>query len=488
VHAIATWTDPQGNTLLVSAGDDRMVHFWHHGNITHRSSWQCPEPFRTASVFSGPDGTPRIATGGNDLHIRIWDAVDGSLVSGPLSGHERRVRALTTAVGPRGRRVLASASDDGTVRIWDAVTGDALGAPLTGHHGPGTSIVPITNPTDRVRLATGGEDRTVRVWDCFASVLDNDPSMPHAVRVATLAALPLTSAGRDAVAIAGEDGTVAIRDSVTGHEVAAPWLLPNRPVRVLCAVPNAWGTHWLAAGANTDVHVWDPATGTTLPIFTKHTKPVRAITAFIDLDGRCLVATGGHDRQVCLWRPDTGELVAEPIPAYDGCIRAITAFTDRNGELLLAVGGDGTGVRVWHPFAGRSVGKDMNGLTGSVRALVIYRAPDGRRLLAGAGGEGTVATWDLTTREQASPTFTEHTDWITSLVVLRRATGDLLVTGGDDHTVRIWDPVAADSRHVIPIGLPVLSLAPLGDDLAVGTTDGVLVLRWDRSWLDGVHR
>ena len=52
-------------------------------------------------------------------------------------GHRRlarhgRVRAV--AVGRAGDRdVIVSGSDDGTVRVWDAVTGSSVAGPLVGH-------------------------------------------------------------------------------------------------------------------------------------------------------------------------------------------------------------------------------------------------------------------------------------------------------------------------------------------------------------------
>ena len=48
--------------------------------------------------------------------MRVWDAVTGQPVGGPLAGHSDAVNAV--AIGRAGDRdVIVSGSDDGTVRV-----------------------------------------------------------------------------------------------------------------------------------------------------------------------------------------------------------------------------------------------------------------------------------------------------------------------------------------------------------------------------------
>jgi WD40 repeat protein len=70
-----------------------------------------------ATAFS-PDGT-RIATGGTDAAVKVWDAATGQEAITP-SGQSGAVTGV--AFSPDGR-TLASASNDGTTRLWSAATG-----------------------------------------------------------------------------------------------------------------------------------------------------------------------------------------------------------------------------------------------------------------------------------------------------------------------------------------------------------------------------
>src|SRR4051794_11884568 len=78
-------------------------------------------PVRTLA-FS-PDGS-LLASGGEDRHIRIWDAATYRLRR-TLEGHGDTVNGL--AFAPSGA-LLASASADHTVRLWDPDAGREVAA------------------------------------------------------------------------------------------------------------------------------------------------------------------------------------------------------------------------------------------------------------------------------------------------------------------------------------------------------------------------
>jgi WD40 repeat protein len=85
-------------------------------------------------AYTDSSGHPRLATGGDDAAVRVWDPVALEPVGELLAGHDQPVRSLI-ALGPPGVTRLLSGSVDRTVRIWDPETGDELqrielGAPV----------------------------------------------------------------------------------------------------------------------------------------------------------------------------------------------------------------------------------------------------------------------------------------------------------------------------------------------------------------------
>jgi WD40 repeat protein len=98
----------------------------------------------------------RIASGGLDRRIWLWDAASGKRMRS-FDGHLDVIKSV--AFSRDGRRAL-SGSDDRTVRLWDVVTGEELHR-FFGH----TAIVTsVAFSPDGLYALSGSDDKTMRLW------------------------------------------------------------------------------------------------------------------------------------------------------------------------------------------------------------------------------------------------------------------------------------------------------------------------------------
>ena len=109
----------------------------------------------------------RLATGGHDGHVRLWDPKAGKAVGDALKGHSKWVTSLAwepihlNATSPR----LASSSKDGTVRVWD--TRQRKVEYVLGGHSASVNCVKWGGggAGGKGVLYSASSDRTVRIWE-----------------------------------------------------------------------------------------------------------------------------------------------------------------------------------------------------------------------------------------------------------------------------------------------------------------------------------
>jgi WD40 repeat protein len=144
---------------LASGGDDGEVRVWDVGSGETVATFTGHGGKVLALAFA-PDGE-LLASGGSDQAIRLWRR--GSNEVRTLYAHTAAVRAL--AFSADGKR-LASGGNDRTVRLWDVPSGRQL-ALYWGHSG---AILTLAFSPDGRRLASGGQNLLprsggIKVWD-----------------------------------------------------------------------------------------------------------------------------------------------------------------------------------------------------------------------------------------------------------------------------------------------------------------------------------
>ncbi|HSF75388.1 MAG TPA: NB-ARC domain-containing protein [Microcoleus sp.] len=328
------------------------------------------------ATFS-PDGQ-LLATCDTDCQVRLWQVPTGQLVL-ICEGHSNWVRFV--AFNPDGQ-TLASCGADCTLKLWNVRDGACIKT-LTGHQ---HEVFALAFSPDGQTIASASGDKTIKLWDvrdgsCLKTLVD------HSDWVRTVAFSP--------------DGKM------------------------------------LASGsADHTIKLWDVSDGRCLKTLTGHTSGVRSIA--FSPDGEIL-ASGSGDRTIKLWNMATGEC----LKTYNGHLNSVysVAFSP-HGDILVSGSGDYT-AKLWDWHTHTCIRTLHGGHTNEV-CCVAFNA-DGHTL-ACVSLDQTLKLWDCR-NGRCLKTWYGHTDWalpvtfspIYSATLSQGSKGEILASGSNDKTVRLWD-------------------------------------------------
>jgi WD40 repeat protein len=442
----------------------------------------------------------RLATGGHDTTVRIWDTATGREIA-CLRGHTQSVRGV--AWSPDGGR-LATASADGTARIWDATTGQEL------HRlcGPGAPVTAVAWRPDGARLATTGHDLRFHVWDTDTGREVIGPKLGGSWGLAVAWSpdgkrLAAGTWGRGAV-VDGETGTILISLKELGNGVTGVSWSPSGE-RLATASQDGGGT----------VHVWDPSTGQKMAVLRQATESYLSSVCWSP-DGKQLAAGGGN-RVVQVWDAQTGRAHAV-LRGNLGEIHALAWSPD--GASLAATSDEGI-ISSWDVGPGSSLARAR---ARDVTAETVFDwTRDGRTVTR--SGDATLRVWEPAqtkpsvilrgelTKEvgpgsviQFSPDGTRiaTADWAVPVRIWNATSGDLLrtlqcpghsfnirwspdgarIAGSGFGWVTVWDVRSGDGTLLegtqpgIPGQHRALCWSPSGDRIATAGTDAPVRV-WD---------
>ncbi len=264
-----------------------------------------------------------------------------------LAASEKPLRAL--AFSPDGR-TLASAGDDLLVQTWSAETGAPCEI-VDGHATPPT-LLAFTPGGALLSAARNGpnilsSDLEPR-WKLERTIGTSDGKSPFADRVNAVAFSPdgklLATGGGEP----SRGGEIKFWDPATGAPLRDFPKLHADAVLGLEFSPD--GKHLATASADKVCRILDAATGKGVRSFEGHTHHVLAVSW--SLDGRT-VATAGADNAVKIWDFTTGDR-KKNIDGYDKEVTAVrfsaattTLLTSSGDNKVRLVGVDGKEVRLF---------------------------------------------------------------------------------------------------------------------------------------------
>jgi WD40 repeat protein/serine/threonine protein kinase len=395
---------PDGN-WIVTGGEDRCTRQWNASSGELVKTLTTHEGPVTSVCFS-PDGQLLCSAG---LDIQVREFKTGRLVHRLQSNLGESGNWLNFS--PDGKKLVAMCS--GTV-VFDVSQGENR----VLNHGEQTCYA-VAFSADGRSIVSGGPGHPARIWDSATG------KMLRAIPVDEGRCVAFSPDGLRIVS-GGNGGALGLWNVADGSLVRR-FKGPVGYVRSAAFSPD--GRRVAATDDEGNLlRLWDAATGTLLNEFTGHAPLSPRIYAMAFSPDGSRIATGGGDKNVCIWDPDSK---GPPLQTLEHRAE-VTAVTFSPDGKTVAGGGPELNVRLWEVATGRL----LSTLEGEHRATVwaVAFSPDGKRIATGDEA-GAILIWNTANgRFLLKIDSTQESVW----GLAWKPDGSTIASAGGDGTVRLW--------------------------------------------------
>jgi WD40 repeat protein/ankyrin repeat protein len=461
------------------------IRLWNLWDASYREITIAKQSSSILHLDYSPDGT-QLASGGIDSIVRLWSTGNGELL-GTLVGHSWGIFFLQHR---KDGQQLASGGGDKTIRLWD------LNSKQTQHtlKGHTAYVICFAYCPTRPQLASASQDGTIRLWDVnnghCQKLLREDTV--HCIKYSrsgeqliilnqkTVRSWPIEDrydydpacdSGRSFIFLAYCEATSTLVSS-TRYGVLRMWDLNNGRIKntlssscpINCVAFRSDGVQFACGNSDGELQLWSPYHGKLLTTREAHTASIHCLA--YQHHGK-LLASGSQDSTIKLWDSN-----GQHISTLEGHTSRVIRLTFRSDGQQLASSSLDHAIKLW----------DLNGLCAIASLeestyiyLVSCLSYCNDELLASGHDDGTIRLWDVD-KQTVSTILKGHQYAIYDL-----ATQDtsILVSGSRDKTLRFWDIDTHQCLKVLNLcvsGL-ITALSLQNDTLGLCSTEEIMFWR-----------